>query len=88
MKIFITEAAGGLQIMARGESDDGSTVGQMSHLITEGDTFLGWTYDEIAELGEGEQDLEDKSQMIAEIVGGNMDEDSLSELIDSLDEEE
>jgi hypothetical protein len=86
MTVFLSKVDGGIQALASAEAND--SIGQLSHLIVEGDSFLGWTYDEILELGNGEHEIEDKSTAIAEIVGGNLDEESLSELIDSLDEDE
>lgn len=84
MKAFFTNINGDVQILARMEGDNGM-VGQFSHLVRDGELFLGWTVAELLELGDGEHEIEDKAQLMAEIAGASMDEESLQNLVDNID---
>jgi hypothetical protein len=62
MVVHLTFRHNMIAIMARAESEDGLTVGDMFMTIYPGEDFLGYTYNELYRLGEGEHELARKSQ--------------------------
>jgi hypothetical protein len=50
-----------VHLLIRAESDDGTILGDGHTSVRAGETFDGWTYEELLALGDGEHDIEQKS---------------------------
>lgn len=50
-----------VEVMARMVSDDG-LVGDLREVVKPGETFWGWTYQELRDLGTGEHDIEERAE--------------------------
>lgn len=62
MTVFLTvdKDAGTVHVQARAEGD--GAVGDLVREIKPGESFLGWSYDELVKLGDGQHELEAKGQ--------------------------
>lgn len=60
MTVFLSDAGDGILVMARPEGE--GVVGDLVVKVSEGQSFMGWSFDELKALGEGEHEIEPKRE--------------------------
>jgi hypothetical protein len=61
MVVFLTKTeTGGVHVQARLQGE-GGTIGDMSHEVRPGESFFGWSAEELKALGQGRQELSPKT---------------------------
>jgi hypothetical protein len=66
MTVHLTKTANSIIVRARAEDESGARIGDLTVPVTREGSFAGWTYVELARLGDGRHEIEPKGPTTAD----------------------